>query len=441
MLTRVQSLWERSRTSPIGRRLARGTIWSLGGAVTGRVLTLASTIVLARMLGKEGFGELGIIQSTLTMFGAFAGFGLGITSTRYVATHYKTNPQLAGEVMSLTTLVSAASGAVIAMVFLIAADWLAAHALAAPQLADVLRISSIAVFFASLNGAQGGAMSGFEAFGRLTILSTVTAILAIPLTVIGAYWYGLRGCVWGLVIGQALTWVVFHIALRQLARERQVPLRFKGSLKHWRLLHQFSLPAFICSLLIVPTTWICNAILVNGTGGYAAMGAFNMALQWRAAIMFLPSAIGTALMPVLSSVHGENRRQTYRKVVLLNLLMAGSVTLLGGGIVAACAPLIVRAYGEEFIGHEWLIVVMVGSGVLIALNNVVAADLTGRGRMWLGTVFCVGVSTTIVLLAWWLAGPYGAMGLAVATLLAYVLHTLWQGVYLWLALQNDRRTE
>jgi len=37
------------------------------------------------LLGTVGFGELGVIQSTVGMFGVFAGLGLGMTATKYVA--------------------------------------------------------------------------------------------------------------------------------------------------------------------------------------------------------------------------------------------------------------------------------------------------------------------------------------------------------------------
>ena len=75
----------RIEASEIGYRLARGTFWSLAGAVVSRLLGLASFVIVARILGKSGYGHFGIIQSTVGMFGVFAGFGLGQTSTKYVA--------------------------------------------------------------------------------------------------------------------------------------------------------------------------------------------------------------------------------------------------------------------------------------------------------------------------------------------------------------------
>ena len=63
------------------RRFARGAFLSVAAAFIAQGLGLVTSIVTARILGKTGFGELGIILSTASMFGVFAGFGMGLTAT------------------------------------------------------------------------------------------------------------------------------------------------------------------------------------------------------------------------------------------------------------------------------------------------------------------------------------------------------------------------
>lgn len=71
--------WERLEESTIGLRLARGAFWSIVGASVSRGLMLAASILVARILGCEVYGEFSIIRSTVSMFLVFAGFGLGMT--------------------------------------------------------------------------------------------------------------------------------------------------------------------------------------------------------------------------------------------------------------------------------------------------------------------------------------------------------------------------
>src|ERR1700722_8315688 len=94
----LRPVWLRLRSSPLGARIARGTFWMLMGAVISRMLGLLTSILLARILGKIAFGELSIIQSTTGLFGAFAGLGIGITATKYVAEFRESKPVRCGRV-------------------------------------------------------------------------------------------------------------------------------------------------------------------------------------------------------------------------------------------------------------------------------------------------------------------------------------------------------
>ena len=66
-------------------RLADGVLWSFTGTAISRGLNLLAMVLVARMVGKVGFGELGAVQSTIGMFAVFAGFGMGITAMKHVA--------------------------------------------------------------------------------------------------------------------------------------------------------------------------------------------------------------------------------------------------------------------------------------------------------------------------------------------------------------------
>ncbi|NOZ40854.1 MAG: oligosaccharide flippase family protein [Planctomycetes bacterium] len=76
----------------------------MAGAVISRGLMLVASILVARMLGKTVYGELGMIRSTVGMFGVFAGFGLGLTATKHVAEFRESDPERAGRIVGFTEL-------------------------------------------------------------------------------------------------------------------------------------------------------------------------------------------------------------------------------------------------------------------------------------------------------------------------------------------------
>ena len=92
--------------NPIAYRLASGAFWSLVGMICSKLLSVLATVIVARLLGKEAYGAMGMVISTMGAFAVLAGFGLGSTSTKYIAEYKQTDPAKAGRIYGLTTVVA-----------------------------------------------------------------------------------------------------------------------------------------------------------------------------------------------------------------------------------------------------------------------------------------------------------------------------------------------
>jgi O-antigen/teichoic acid export membrane protein len=427
----LRPLLDRIERSPTGYRMARGIFWSTCGAVVSRALLLLASFFMARMLGRDGFGELGMIRSTVDMFAIFAGFGLGLTATKHVAGYCRSDPGHAGRIMAVSGLFAFVTGGVIAVVLFVFAPWLAEHSLDAPHMANPLRISVIILFITAINGAQTGSLAGFEAFRAIAKINLLVGIASFPLLVGGVYIGGLSGAVWALAIIMGINWLLSHLALREESARFHVPLAFKGCLQEWPVLWKFSLPAAISGIMVGPVLWICNAILVNEPGGYGQMGILNAANQWQMAILFLPSIAGRIALPMLSSLTGQDDRAKYIAVLKANVLIAAGTTLTVAAAVAIAAPWIMRAYGPGFEQGPWVLACLAFSAVLVAVNNVVGQVIISKGHMWIGFGFNALWAATMLAGSFVLIrAGHGALGLALATLIAYLLHTLWQGLFM-----------
>ena len=194
---------ERAQSSPIAARLVHGSLWSLAGSLISRLLALAAAVFVARMLGKASYGELGIIQSTIGMFGALAGFGMGTTAAKFVAEFRSTDPAKAGNIIALSSIVSWSTGITLGAVLFFLAPWLARNSLAAPELSPYIQLSALLLLLNAVNGAQTGALSGFEAFRKIAWVNGLTGLLNFPLVVGGAMLFELSGVIWGMIIAQA----------------------------------------------------------------------------------------------------------------------------------------------------------------------------------------------------------------------------------------------
>ena len=420
----LRPYWERLEASPIGVRLARGVFWSLAGTLISRGLTLASTVVVARILGKTVYGELGMIQSTVGMFGVLAGFGLGLTATKHVAEFRHSDPARAGRILALSNLVALCSGGVMALGLLLFAPWVASSTINAPHLAGTLRIGAIMLFLSALNGAQTGALAGFEAFRTIARVNLAVGVASFPVLVAGAYWGGLVGAVWALAGNLAINWFCNHLALRHEARRHGVPLHVRTCGKEWAILWNFSLPAALDSAVVGPVTWACSALLVNEPGGYEQMGVFSAANQWFSVLLFIPGALGSVVLPMLSSQMGQKDTSGSGTTLALAIKANALIVLPLAVLASLLSSHIMALYGQSFRDGWPTLIVILATASLLAIQTPVGQIIAASGRMWLGFAMNMGWALAFITCTLLMVG-YGSFGLALARGVAYVLHATW----------------
>lgn len=422
----MRPIFDRIQNSPIGTRLARGMFWSFTGGAISRGLTLIATISVARILGKISYGELGIIQSTVGMFGVFAGFGLGVTATKHVGEFRQKDPERVGRILGLSSLVAMGTGGLMTIGLFFLAPWVAEYTINAPQLGSVLKIGSLILLFDALNSAQTGALAGYEAFKSIARINVMVGISAVPILVLGAWFGGLKGAVWALAINLAFNWLLNHLALRKESHKHNVPSTYRHCYQECSILWKFSLPAFLAGSVGGPATWVCNALLVNQPDGYSKMGIFSAASQWFTFLLFIPGILSQVILPIFSDQLGQrNISQTVKTLILavkVNTAIVIPLVLVG----SIASPYIMGLYGAEFrSGWPVLIAVLINAGVL-CMQMPVAGSITAFGKMWFWFAVCLGWAATYIAITASLL-KFGAFGLAVSRALAYGL----QGIILF----------
>jgi O-antigen/teichoic acid export membrane protein len=407
---------DRIQHSAEGRRLARGMFWSTAGAVGLRSLSLLASIIMARVLGKSVFGELGIVQSTTNLFMTFAELGIGLTATKYVAEFRRNDPVRAGRIIAMTTIVAVVSGTVVGAIMVATSSW-SARVVAAPHLQSIIAISAVALFLIVVNESQNGVLNGFEAFKRRSTVQALSGVASFPITVLGVYYFGLIGAVYGLIASQVVVLVLNYQAIRQETSSAGVSVRWREARKELGILTSFSLPTLFAGAVYVPSMWIANTILVTTPGGFAEMGLFNAADRWRTLILFLPSLLGSVTLPMLSSLRGEAASQKYQNLLWNNIKLSVLASFAVAAPIALLAPWIMASFGPGFRDGTWVLVTLCATAVVFSPYWIVGQSLVSRGHVWTMFLFNMGWAVTLLASAWLLRG-HGARGLALAYLMA-----------------------
>ena len=405
----------------MGYRLAKGVFWSMAGAVISRGLMLAATILVARMLGKTGFGELGIIQSTVGMFGVFAGFGLGLTATKHVAEFRLSDPDRAGRIIGLSGLFAMLTGGLMALGLFVFAPWLAEHTINAPHLAGVLRIGALILFINALNGAQTGALAGFEAFKTIAHVNLFVGLISFPILVCGAWFGGLTGAVWALAINLGVNWSLNHIALRKEVRRFRIPFTFRNCRREWSILWKFSLPAVLAGVMVGPANWTCRALLTNQPNGYDEMGILTAALVFQVLLLFVSGMLAAPLLSMVSNA-GPKISDKLGTINILSSWILGVIV----AIPLLCFPEMAQViFGNDYDTHSFKVTfsLVIFCSCIMTFKEGLTRIMVANNILWWGffsnTFWAIILIVSTVFFVRW-----GAPGLAVSFVIAYILQTV-----------------
>lgn len=412
----------RIENSPLGYRFVKGLFWSIAGVMASRGLLFLATVVVARLLGKTVYGELGILRSTFGMFGVFAGFGLSLTAIKHVAEYRDHNPDRAGRIIALSAAFAVVSGGIMSICLFVFAPWLAENTINAPHLAGMLRVGSLILFLTALTGAQTGALSGFEAFKVIAHVNLFVGLTSFPLLIAGAYYGGLPGTVWAMAINLGVNWILNHLALRKEVHRYGISSSFHSCFQEMGVLWSFSLPAFLASVLVSPVKWACDALLVNlPDEGFSQMGILAATLAFQQLLLFASNTMNTPLLSMLSNV-GLTKSE---KLETTNIIASWLLGLIPA-IPLLCFPEVaVLLFGPEYGTRAFHITLslVVFCTCILTFKGGLARVLIANNLLWWGFGSNVLWGIILIVSTYYLV-PYGAPGLAAASVIAYILNTL-----------------
>lgn len=404
----------------IRRRLVSGAGWMLVGSATVQGLGVISSIILARILGKDKFGEYGIALSTVATFGIFAGLGMGVTTTRFVAELRERDPARAGRFIGMSMVLSAVFSCLMASALIVFAQPIATSFFKRPDLASLLCWSAPLLIVSQLTTVQLASLSGLESFRTQSTVQVVSGIIRAVFVVGAAWLWGVIGTVMGLVAATLVQAIALEIAIWKATRLKGIKIRFTGFRTERRVLFTFSLPAMLASISVGPPRWLCEMLLVRQTGGLGQMALMNAGNQWRSAVAFIPQQLLAVTLPVMSALYGARDTRRYYKTLFAGLLGVTGASLLATMPIIILGRHIMAAYGPGFRDGYWTLVCLSGAGVLHMTGRMMVQSAHARGTVSLDLASSI-VRGTVQIGLWLLWLPHGALGLSGAILTSYVV--------------------
>ncbi len=423
VLKDIKKVVLRKLNSDVSSRIFKGTIWGALGGLFVRIFTIVFSFLLARVLGSVKLGEYGMINTTTSTITGLAGLGLGATVNRFSAALILTDRQRLGRIIGLTFVIGWISSIAYGVIYYFLADWIAAALLDTPHLGELMKISSLTFVFGLINSIQMSSLSGLEAFKTTSILTSITTILQTLFVLVCAYLFSIRGAIISGSISALIVFIIFYIYSRKEYLKRGIVVSYKNLQSELGVVWNYSLPAFLSSLIVGPVIWITNTLLIKQPNGFHELGVVNVALQWESAVKFLPLYIGTAAIPVMTDI---TLNRNYRDGFILTMKLMKTVFIITFPIaiaIAMLAPNIIKGYGDSFKGGEYVIVVTAFTAVLVMTSNQLGSFISATGKMWLGLVLNLIWGMSFILLSLIFLNT-GSTGFVNAKLFSYGIHMI-----------------
>jgi len=406
-------------------RVARGTFWSLVATTSIQIASLASSILAARILGQTGFGELGMIRSTVLMFGVLAGTGLSMAATKYVAEYRDADSVRVGRLIGLLTNTALVLGGIAVLICLFLAAPLAQWAMNAPQLTVSLRIGCLLLLLNTLNGVQMGILGGFEAFGIQSWVTMLDGFLNLTLIPAGAWLFGVTGAVGGTVLAAAVGFPIKQWTAQRVCLRAGVKITYRGVLGEIPMLWKFALPAVLVGISTQPFEWLTRLMLVRQPNGFAELGVFTAVYSWAQLILFIPGMISGPSMPIMANLLAGRQIMPLRKLVVRSQVLISILALATAVLLTILSPYILHIYGTGFISGQFALLTMIAAYVICSAALITRSFFAASGVMWWQAVH-TALWGVLLLISCTFFVHYGALGLALSYLAAYAVFTSLQ---------------
>ncbi len=388
----------------------------LGGQAVSYLIAGIGSIIIARLLGPEGYGLYSLALAVPTLVALFTDFGVSQALVRLTARE-RGSPDLPGKVTSallfaLFTALAAASAGV----------------LAAPLLSEIV-VRRSAVAFAAAVGMAYVALNSVALASYSTLLGlgdarglalapvareTVKTLAAPALILLGL---GYLGAVVGHVAGYAafaaftVARVVKQLGVAKPAEPAQV-----------RLLLSYGLPLYagtVVSTLISTYQLSVLAWLVSDV----EIGNFRAASNFAALLSVLSAPIASALFPMFSVIDGPETAAAFRYSVRYTAL----VLVPAGVFTALAAPDLVRTvYGREYALAPLYLSLQALAYLYAGLGSAVLGSyFQGLGKPEVNFRAALVSSAVILVLTPPLAAAFRVAGAVAATLAAALASLLY----------------
>ncbi len=372
-LPKLRAFYQRGsrylRSDPVFRRILTNSAWLLGADTIGLVFGMAQGILVARTLGVEQYGVLGVVMTFVTVVNRLTSFRMNEFVVKYLsdALAARREDQAAAAIKLAMLVEASASVLAFGIVLLLAplgASWFVrmAHA-------ETLITAYAFVILGNLvSETATGILQVFKQFQlQSLVISIGRAVSLVAVTVA----FVLQGGLWGILLAYLVSNLVSAAlllisALRETGRRLGAGwwrVSFTALNGRWRSAGSFVLSTNISATLSLITKE-SDLLWLGYFRNPAEVGYYKLAMSLATLILMPVSPLAQTFYPEIAREAALRRWLRFRSLLRKASFLTAVYIIPVGCLMGMASPrLIGFFYGDEFMpAAPALVILLVGLG-------------------------------------------------------------------------------
>ena len=210
-----------------------------------------------------------------------------------------------------------------------------------------------------------------------------------------------------------------------------------GNLKqYFRKLLSLTLPVFLSGLVMIPVLPVLTTLLTR-LRGFTEVGFFNVAYSLTQIILFVPTAVGMAFIPLATKLAAEDRNRlndfllkTIYGVIIIVMILTFLLSFFSNTIINLF-------FSTKYIPSQNILLLLSAATFLSSFGYLVGYYLLAINKMWFAMLVNLIWCIIIITPAFFLIKFLGLIGLGLDYLIAYSSLTIIFVIYLRNGLKID----
>lgn len=353
----------------------KDSFWALLGSVLGKGLSLLAGVAVARFLGKDMYGEYGMIKNTMFQIATFSTFGLGYTGTRFIAKSIQNRDGQIHDIIKIIYKITFSISCFLSITIILFSKQIALF-LNNPGASTSIKFTAIIIIINAVNTAQIGILSGFKSFKVIAQNNTWSGIVTFILSIICTMMGGLNGALIALLFSLTFNALLNNKSIKKIlknhTREEHYPL-MRGNIASTII--RFSFPVALQESLYSIVAWSISLLIIKFSN-YGELGLYSAATQWANIILFIPGVLKNVILSYFSS--SNNNINLRNKVLKINVFS----TLIPFCFIFILSSYISSFYGTTFQNLPPVLIVACFTSIFSSISSVIIYEFISQGFVW-----------------------------------------------------------